>query len=53
MTELINITGWQPHTVRGVISGVLRKKLRLNVICEKSVESGQGRYRIVAPEGNA
>ena len=42
MTEL---TGWQAHTVRGTISGVLRKRLSLNVIC--SGEPGSRAYRIV------
>ena len=39
--QLTRLTGWQPHSVRGVISGALRKRLQLNVICDKSV------YRIV------
>ena len=39
--QLTKLTGWQPHTVRGVISGALRKRLKLSVTCEKSV------YRIV------
>ncbi len=39
--QLTRLTGWQPHSVRGVISGAPRKRLQLNVICEKSV------YRIV------
>jgi hypothetical protein len=39
--QLTQLTGWQPHSVRGVISGALRKRLKLNVTCEKSV------YRIV------
>ncbi len=39
-------TGWQAHTVRGVISGVLRKKLGLNVICEKTDQGN--RYKITA-----
>ena len=38
-------TGWQPHTVRGTISGVLRKHLGLNVIC--TAEAGHRTYRIV------
>jgi len=37
------LTGWQPHTVRGTISGVLRKRLRLNVI----LDPGTRVYRIV------
>ena len=39
--QLTTLTGWQPHSIRGVISGALRKRLKLNVTCEKSV------YRIV------
>ena len=39
--QLTQLTGWQPHTVRGAISGALRKRLKLNVTCNKSV------YRIV------
>ena len=38
-------TGWQPHTVRGTISGVLRRRLGLNVIC--TAEAGHRTYRIV------
>ena len=44
--EIGKATGWQPHSVRGVISGTLKKKLGLGVSSEK-VE-GRGRvYRIV------
>jgi hypothetical protein len=42
---LMTVTGWQPHSVRGVISGVLRKRLGLNVVCTN--EAGQRTYRIV------
>jgi ATP phosphoribosyltransferase len=31
LTDLMNATGWQAHSVRGVISGVLKKRLGLNV----------------------
>jgi hypothetical protein len=31
--QLAALTGWQPHTVRGTISGALRKRLKLNVTC--------------------
>lgn len=43
--ELTKATGWQPHTVRGAISNVLRKKLGLNVVNEQSF-SGKQVYRI-------
>ena len=31
--QLTQLTGWQPHTVRGTISGALRKRLKLHVTC--------------------
>lgn len=34
LADLMSATGWQAHSVRGVISGVLRKRLQLLVICE-------------------
>ena len=44
--ELVQITGWQKHSVRGVMSGVLRKRLGLNITSEAGPH---GRiYRIVA-----
>ena len=45
LPELIQITGWQAHSVRGFISGTLRKKLNLNIILETS-SSGGRKYRI-------
>jgi hypothetical protein len=45
MAQLTSLTGWQPHTVRGAISGSLRKRLGLNVTCE--TEEGVRVYRIV------
>ena len=43
--EVTDVTGWQAHSVRGAISGMLKKKLGLHVTSEK-VE-GRGRvYRI-------
>ena len=45
--DLTRATKWQAHSVRGAISGTLKKKLGLAVISEK-VE-GRGRvYRIAA-----
>jgi len=46
VAEVIAATGWQPHTVRGVVSGTLKKKLGLTVV---SVKEERGRvYRIPA-----
>jgi hypothetical protein len=47
--EVRAATGWQPHTVRGVFSGALKKKLGLAVVAAKE-ERGRV-YRIV--ESNA
>lgn len=45
ITDLMEATGWQAHSVRGAISGALKKKLKLDVVSE-AVE-GRGRvYRI-------
>ncbi len=44
ISDLTKATAWQAHSVRGAISGTLRKKQGLNVVSEKS---GDGRlYRI-------
>ena len=46
--ELVSVTGWQRHTVRGLFSGTLKKKLGLTLA---SVQEERGRvYRIRAPE---
>lgn len=43
--EMMEATGWQAHSVRGAISGALKKKLGLEVVSE--VSEGKGRvYRI-------
>lgn len=45
IAEITATTGWQSHTVRGAISGQLKKKLGLVVISEKVDERGRV-YRI-------
>ena len=45
--QMTALTGWQAHTVRGTISGVLRKRLGLNVAGTASNEDGTRIYRIV------
>ncbi len=45
--KIVAATGWQPHSVRGAISGTLKKKLGLMVTSQKPSD-GPRRYRIVA-----
>lgn len=47
LPQMTQLTGWQPHTVRGTISGVLRKRLGLTVACSMS-DAGVRTYRIEA-----
>jgi hypothetical protein len=51
--QMMAVTRWQAHTVRGTISGVLRKKLGLNVVCQSSAQSGERVYRIVGSAASA
>lgn len=44
MAQMVELTGWQSHTVRGMLSGSLRKRLGLNV--RYGVEEGVRVYRI-------
>ena len=45
--EVASATGWQRHTVRGVFSGTLKKKLGLTIA---SAKEERGRvYRIAEP----
>ncbi len=44
--DLMKATGWQAHSVRGFISGVLGRRMGLKVNSE--VDSGQRRYSLKA-----
>lgn len=46
VNQVMQSTGWQAHTIRGAISGAIKKKLGINVVSEKSA-SGERAYRIV------
>ena len=47
IAQIVEATGWQPHTVRGAISGALKKKLGLAVSSEK-VEARGRVYKIIS-----
>lgn len=46
IAQMMAGTGWQAHTVRGAISGMVRKRLGLNVTLVRN-DSGERVYRVV------
>lgn len=46
LPELMQVTGWQAHSVRGFLSGTIKKKLNLNLISQKL--DGAQIYRIAS-----
>jgi hypothetical protein len=44
VAEIMEVTDWQPHTVRGFLAAVVRKKLGLNLESEKT--DGERVYRV-------
>lgn len=44
--ELMVVTNWQKHSVRGAMSGVLKKRLGLEIV--SNIEARGRVYRIVA-----
>ena len=51
VAAIMRSTGWQQHSVRGFLAGVVRRKLGLNLASEKT--DGQRVYRIVSAGGKA
>jgi Protein of unknown function (DUF3489) len=51
IASVMRSTGWQPHTVRGFLAAVVRKKLGLRLESEKA--DGGRVYRIIAGKTSA
>jgi hypothetical protein len=47
LKDLLKATGWQPHSVRGFLSGTVAGKMGLKVLSSKT-ESGERRYAVKA-----
>ncbi len=45
LKELLKATGWQPHSVRGFLSGAIRKKMGITVASTKA-EDGERIYQV-------
>ncbi len=45
--EIVAATDWQPHSVRGFLSGAVKKRLGIDVVSEKG-EDGVRRYHVAA-----
>src|SRR6266436_5705532 len=45
LKELMKATGWQPHSVRGFLSGAIRKKMGITVASTKA-EDGERIYQV-------
>jgi hypothetical protein len=50
IAQIMEVTNWPAHSVRGFLSAVVKKKLGLDLVNELS-KDGQRRYRIVEHQG--
>jgi hypothetical protein len=48
IAAMVRVTGWQQHSIRGFLAGVVKKKLGLDLTSEKN--KSERIYRIQAPK---
>ena len=46
--QMMEATDWRAHSVRGFMSGALKKRLKLDVVSEKDAKTGDRRYYVAA-----
>jgi len=51
LEELTRATGWQPHSVRGFLSGTVRKRMGMALV-RKSAKNGTHRYYVTGKPTN-
>jgi hypothetical protein len=51
ITAIMKATGWQPHSVRGFLAGVVRKRLKLTLASKKI--NGNRIYQIASRESGS